>query len=124
MGLTVVEIVPSLNQQIAELTEYFESQIKCLRDEIQILQETVFEGVILNEADSDWDIVRRKRDYLLKITDWTLIPGSTVDQQAWVTYRQILRDLPQTYGEDNLKSLVWPKQPSTSGPNKIKKAKK
>lgn len=124
MGLTVVEGVPNIDQRISELTEYFEAKIQCLKEEIQTLQDTVFDGTILNEKDSSWDIVRKKRDYLLKVTDWTMTPGSTVDQQAWATYRQILRDLPQTYGEKNLKSLVWPKAPSASGPNKIKKDKK
>lgn len=124
MGLTVVEHVPVIDQKISDLIAHVESQVQCVRDEIQDLREVVFEGVILNEKDSNWDIVRKKRDYLLKVTDWTMTPGSTVDQQAWASYRQILRDLPQTYGEKNLKSLVWPTSPSTSGPNKIKKEKK
>ena len=124
MGLTVVEAVPNIDQQIKELTEYFESQIQNLKEEIQALQNVVFEGIILNEKDATWEVVRKKRDYLLKVTDWTMTPGSTVDQQSWATYRQILRDLPQTYGEKNLKSLVWPKAPSASGPNKIKKEKR
>jgi len=62
-----------------------------------------------------WDTIRAKRDQLIRDTDWTMIPGATVDQAQWAAYRQILRDLPQTY--DNPEDVVWPTQPSTSGPN-------
>jgi len=62
-----------------------------------------------------WDTIRSKRDQLIRDTDWTMIPGATVDQAQWAAYRQILRDLPQTY--DNPEDVVWPTQPSTSGPN-------
>lgn len=62
-----------------------------------------------------WDTIRSKRNQLLRDTDWTMIPGATVDQAQWAAYRQILRDLPQNY--DNPEDVVWPTQPSTSGPN-------
>jgi len=62
-----------------------------------------------------WNTIRLKRDQLIRDTDWTMIPGATVDQAQWAAYRQILRDLPQTY--DNPEDVVWPTQPSTAGPN-------
>jgi len=62
-----------------------------------------------------WDTIRSQRDQLIRDTDWTMIPGATVDQAQWAAYRQILRDLPQTY--DNPEDVVWPTQPSTFGPN-------
>ena len=62
-----------------------------------------------------WGTIRAKRDQLIRDSDWTMIPGATVDQAQWAAYRQILRDLPQTY--DNPEDVVWPTQPSTSGPN-------
>jgi len=41
--------------------------------------------------------VRVKRDVLLKDCDWTQSRDvDLVDNEAWVTYRQELRDLPQT----------------------------
>jgi len=41
--------------------------------------------------------VRVKRDYLLKECDWTQSRDvDLVDNYEWVTYRQELRDLPQT----------------------------
>lgn len=74
---------------------------------------------VMNKDDSSWENVRDKRDYLLRSSDWTVTPGCTVDQAAWAAYRQVLRDLPQTYkGQDSTK-VAWPKTPSTSGPNTI-----
>lgn len=64
-----------------------------------------------------WRVIREKRDQLIRDSDWTMIPGATVDQAQWAAYRQILRDLPQTY--TNAEDVVWPTVPSTSGPNTI-----
>lgn len=64
-----------------------------------------------------WDSIRKKRDQLIRDSDWTMIPGASVDQAQWSAYRQILRDLPQTY--TNAEDVVWPTVPSTSGPNTI-----
>ena len=64
-----------------------------------------------------WDTIRAKRDQLIAASDWTMIPGATVDQAAWAAYRQVLRDLPQTYAATGPESVVWPTEPSTAGPN-------
>ena len=64
-----------------------------------------------------WDTIRTKRDQLIQESDWTMTPGATVDQAAWAAYRQILRDLPQTYAATGPESVVWPVAPSTAGPN-------
>lgn len=64
-----------------------------------------------------WDTIRAKRDQLIKDSDWTMIPGATVDQAAWAEYRQVLRDLPQTFAASGPESVIWPTAPSTAGPN-------
>jgi hypothetical protein len=64
-----------------------------------------------------WDKIRAKRDQLIRDSDWTMIPGATVDQAAWAAYRQVLRDLPQTFAAKGPESVIWPSAPSTSGPN-------
>ena len=64
-----------------------------------------------------WDTVRAKRDQLIRDSDWTMIPGATVDQAAWAAYRQVLRDLPQTFEATGSESVIWPAEPSTAGPN-------
>ena len=70
-------------------------------------------------APTDWDLVRRKRDQLLKNSDWTILTGTTVDQAQWSAYRDKLRAIPQTYKDvaAPLKDVVWPTVPSTKGPN-------
>ena len=64
-----------------------------------------------------WDTIRAKRDQLLRDSDWTMTPGATVDQGQWSAYRQILRDLPQTFAATGPESATWPTAPSTAGPN-------
>ena len=66
---------------------------------------------------NNWEVIRQKRDRLIRESDWTMTPGATVDQAQWAAYRQVLRDLPQTY--ENAEDVVWPTVPSTSGPNTI-----
>jgi hypothetical protein len=66
-----------------------------------------------------WQDIRVKRDGILRDTDWTMTPGCTVDQAQWAAYRQNLRDITSTYAETGPESVVWPVQPSTSGPNTI-----
>ena len=69
------------------------------------------------ETSDPWQATREKRDGLILQSDWTMTPGATVDQAQWTAYRQVLRDLPQTY--ENAEDVVWPTAPSTSGPNTI-----
>ena len=69
------------------------------------------------ETVDPWQAIREKRDALIRQSDWTMTPGATVDQAQWTAYRQLLRDLPQTY--ENAEDVVWPTVPSTSGPNTI-----
>ena len=64
-----------------------------------------------------WDDIRSKRDFILQSTDWTMTTGATVDQAQWAAYRQVIRDIPQTYKDKTPDDVVWPTQPSTAGPN-------
>lgn len=52
---------------------------------------------------------RLKRNQLLMDSDWTQVVDAPVDQSAWATYRQTLRDIPQQEGfPDN---ITWPTPP-------------
>ena len=42
-----------------------------------------FDRAILKLDETNWDIIRKKRDFLLRTTDWTMTPGCTVDKAAW-----------------------------------------
>jgi hypothetical protein len=64
-----------------------------------------------------WDDIRATRDRILRDTDWTMTSGATVDQAQWAAYRQVIRDIPQTYKDKTPDDVVWPTQPSTKGPN-------
>ena len=64
-----------------------------------------------------WNDIRSKRDGILQSTDWTMTTGATVDQAQWAAYRQVIRDIPQTYKDKTPDDVVWPTQPSTKGPN-------
>ena len=59
-----------------------------------------------------WRVIRRKRDHLISLSDWTQMADSPLSQEkqgAYLLYRQALRDLPQTYNDPN--DVVWPIQP-------------
>jgi len=81
--------------------------------------EWVAEGNTAEAADDTltWDDIRSTRDQILKDTDWTMTTGATVDQAQWAAYRQVIRDIPQTYKDKTPDDVVWPTQPSTAGPN-------
>ena len=101
------------NSDLSNLLAKFE----ILKAEVASLDEKLNEHKVLELKDSSWDNVRKKRDYLLKSSYWTMNPDTTIDQAQWSAYRQILRDLPQTYKDKTSDDVVWPTQPSTAGPN-------
>lgn len=103
MGLTQNLDIVELRAEIAELkrrVSHFEELLASQSD------------LILELPDDSWDVVRKKRDFLLMSTDWTAINGCTVDTLEWTKYRQILRDLPQTFANVEPNQVVWPQQPS------------
>jgi len=53
--------------------------------------------------------VRTQRDKLLSESDWTQVADAPVDQAAWATYRQSLRDVPAQSGFPH--SIEWPIKP-------------
>jgi len=57
-----------------------------------------------------WVRLRGRRDLLLGKTDWTQVPDAPVDQAAWATYRQALRDLPEQ--TEDPRDVVWPEPPA------------
>ena len=102
MGLTTVGDLAALQKQFEAIKEEIDKK---------------FDKTILDLEETSWNIIRKKRDYLLWTTDWSMTPGCTVDQASWAAYRQALRDIPQTYASSGFASVVWPKAPTTNGPN-------
>ena len=52
---------------------------------------------------------RAERDILLAQSDWTQVADAPVDQAAWATYRQALRDVPSQEGFPE--TIDWPTSP-------------
>tara|TARA_B100000965_G_scaffold399879_1_gene420730 strand:+ start:239 stop:550 length:312 start_codon:yes stop_codon:yes gene_type:complete len=100
MGLTLIGDIAALQTQFEAIKEEIDKQ---------------FDKTILNLEETSWAIIRKKRDFLLRTTDWTMTVGCTVDQSAWAAYRQSLRDVPQTFTDYT--KVTWPTAPSTKGPN-------
>ena len=53
--------------------------------------------------------IRTERDIKLTESDWTQVTDAPVDQAAWATYRQELRDVPAQTGFPN--EVTWPVAP-------------
>ena len=67
----------------------------------------------LNFAPADWTQVRRRRDQLLSVCDWTQVPDSPLSpevKEAWRVYRQKLRDITNTFS--NPDEVEWPDLPT------------
>ena len=64
---------------------------------------------VLDEPASKWARIRLKRDQLLAASDWMANSDVTMSD-AWVTYREALRDLPST--ESDPDDIVFPTEPT------------
>ena len=67
--------------------------------------ESEIQGRIADKANA----IRAERDAKLVESDWTQVLDAAVDQAAWATYREALRDVPQQ--DDFPNTVVWPEQP-------------
>ena len=66
------------------------TEFEILKAEVASLDEKLNEHKVLELEDDSWENVRKKRDYLLKSSDWTMNPDTTIDQAQWSAYRQTL----------------------------------
>lgn len=55
-------------------------------------------------------VQRARRDSRLADSDWTMLPDSPTDKDAWAAYRQALRDVTKQTGFPN--TVTWPTPPS------------
>ena len=60
--------------------------------------------------DEVWADLKNQRNILLQSSDWTQVPDAPVDQVAWATYRQELRDLPDNTTDP--RNPTWPTKPN------------
>ena len=83
-----------------------------LKDNRWVLTKTVVALTTEQIADRDAakaKSVRSQRDSLLVASDWTQVPDAPVDQAAWRTYRQALRDITTQSGFPH--EVTWPVKP-------------
>lgn len=66
--------------------------------------------ITLIEKIISWDEIRGVRTMFLVESDYTQLPDfPEAKKQEWATYRQLLRDIPQTYS--NPQDVIWPTKP-------------
>jgi|SaaInlV_120m_DNA_3_1039746.scaffolds.fasta_scaffold00519_15 hypothetical protein len=79
---------------------------------------STYEGVVVHSVSSVIDetptteeiyAARQQRNTLLVASDWTQVADAPVDQAAWATYRQELRDI--TNQEAFPSDVTWPVAP-------------
>jgi hypothetical protein len=59
--------------------------------------------------DTEWPLVRAKRNILLQQSDWTQLPDVPLEtKETWAVYRQALRDVTDQSDPFN---IVWPAAP-------------
>jgi hypothetical protein len=57
-----------------------------------------------------WETIRQKRDELIKSSDWIFLPDVALkNKEAWLAYRQALRDIPQNFKDPS--EVIWPEKP-------------
>lgn len=87
-------------------------------DVVAAIQRGDFEGLIEDGSptvEDYWADVRGKRDQLLAESDIEVLPDrwalmSPEEQHAWATYRQALRDIPDSH--EDPRQVEWPKKPA------------
>ena len=77
-----------------------------------ITEEEYNEAIAEFEVFDGWVKVRKERNQLLKDSDYIMVSDAPVNEtqkQEWTTYRQSLRDIPQTFS--NPDEVVYPTKP-------------
>lgn len=79
---------------------------RCDEDEREIAQAAATPPALT------WNDIRGHRAILLQLCDWTQVPDAPLTNEqktAWASYRQALRDLPETY--QTPQEVTWPTPP-------------
>lgn len=104
-----------LNGYTYELHEDYVNQVPTIID----YTEQELAERLEQKKNNFFSYIRSQRDILLKDTDWTMVVDVTENKteewvSSWKTYRQELRDLPQTYADTtdyDTNNIIWPKHP-------------
>lgn len=104
--LTRFKSYNSLTEKLVSCAPYDDGEFVSV-----VMIENLTAEEIASAKDSAMANIRSQRNRLLSETDWTQIPDcTTANKTAWATYRQALRDFPETI-EDARVSVEWPHNP-------------
>ena len=106
MMVTVWKTYNQLTEKLASVAPYIEENTV-----YTIAVEPLTPEEIEANTQSQWSKVRAQRDTLLQSCDWTQLPDVPLDtptKEAWVLYRQQLRDVTSQSDPYN---IVWPVAP-------------
>jgi hypothetical protein len=80
---------------------------------VEIIPEVIAEPITKEQISMG---VRNLRSYLLQQSDWTQLPDSPLTQAQktlWLTYRQQLRDMPETFKDaTTIEEITVPQAPN------------
>lgn len=96
----IIEITKEKHKELLEGANLHHKTIEVSGNELILVDQIIV---------TTWEIIRNKRDRLLTSSDYTQMPDWPGDKAAWATYRQLLRDIPQTYSSPE--EVVWPTAP-------------
>ena len=82
--------------------------VHCSVRELIELFETPADRMAAAYDNQRWAEERAKRDKLIAETDWRALQDTSTIPEAWVTYRQALRDITDQADVDN---ITWPVKP-------------
>ena len=106
MTVTVWKAYNQLTEKLASVAPYIEGNTVYTID-VEPLTNSEIEA----NTESQWAKIRSQRDALLQACDWTQLPDVPLDteqKQAWVAYRQALRDVTSQADPYNIE---WPVAP-------------
>ena len=106
MTVTVWKQYDQRTEKLASVAPYIEGNTV-----YTIAIEPLTPEEIASNTESQWSKIRSQRDTLLAACDWTQLPDVPLDteqKQAWVVYRQALRDVTSQADPYNIE---WPVAP-------------
>lgn len=106
--------VETLRSELSALIEQ-DNQVVVDNHESDINYRTALDAEIValkQVSDNKWNATRNVRNWLLSQCDWTQLADAPISEEqktTWQTYRQSLRDLPESF--TSVESIEWPVMP-------------
>lgn len=113
-GLIVTKLDEDSSNELIAANNGSLAKIQCPENHETVKYIKVVDGVCIAETQAEidgylMDELRAERNLKLSTSDWTQVADAPVNQQAWATYRQALRDLPANTTDPA--NPIWPSKP-------------